>query len=150
MCSPRPPESVVKALSRTNGKADRALIRRSVRLMNKAIRVVKRALPNTDPELIGGFFASLFDLWESGQTLDEKIKEISGFRFPRDRERLYTTLIWINAIQVDIASYWIPEVEKDLPKLLRALDSPERKTRPGKQKLAGRRSVVKRGNPLPK
>jgi hypothetical protein len=118
--------------------------------MNKAIRVVKRALPNTDPELIGGFFASLFDLWESGQTLDEKIKEISGFRFPRDRERLYSTLIWINAIQVDMASYWIAEVEKDLPELLRALDSPERKTRPGKQKLAGRRSVVKRGNPLPK
>jgi hypothetical protein len=140
---------VVKALSKPNGKnvgkavgqllswansqTDHALIRRSLRLMRRAIRVVGEALPDTDPELIGGFFANLLDLWETGQKLDKKVKEISRLRFPRDRERLYHILIWVDATQVDMASYWTAEVKKDLPKLLRALDRLERKPRPGKQ-----------------
>jgi len=144
-----PPESVVKALSRPNrkniGKAvgqllswansqtDHALIRRSVRSMRRAIRVVQEALPDTDPELIGGFFANLLDLWETGQTLDKKLKEICNLRFPRDRGRLHDALIWVDAIQVDMASYWIGEVKKDVPKLLRALDKLEHKRRPRKQ-----------------
>jgi hypothetical protein len=145
-----PPESVVKALSKPNGKnvgkaagqlfswansqTDYALIRRSVRLMRRAIRVVKEALPDTDPDLIGGFFADLLDLWETGQTLDKKLKEICKLRFPRDRERFYDALIWIDAIQVDMASYWIGEVKKDGPKLRRALDGLERKPSPRNQK----------------
>jgi hypothetical protein len=96
-----PPESVVKTLSKPNGKkvgkavrqllswansqTDHALIRRSVRLMDRDIRVVKGALPDTNPELIGGLFANLLDLWETGQTLDKKLKEICNLRFPRDR-----------------------------------------------------------------
>ena len=102
--------------------------------MRQAIRVVKEALPDTNPELIGGFFADLLDLWETGQTLDEKVKEICKMRFPRDRERLHDVLIWIEAIQLDMASYWIGEVKKDSPKLLRALDKLERKPPTSKQK----------------
>jgi hypothetical protein len=47
---------------------DQAVMERSVLLMRSAIRSVKKALPDTDPELIGGFFANLLDLWETGQT----------------------------------------------------------------------------------
>jgi hypothetical protein len=112
----------------------RVLIRRSVRLMRQAIPVVKEALPEADPEFIGGFFANLLDLWETGQTLDEKVKEICKMRFPRDLERLHDVLIWIDAIQLDMASYWIGEVKKDSPKLLKALDRLERKLPTSKQK----------------
>ena len=145
-----PPESVVKALSKPNGenvakavgkllnwsnsRTDHALGQKSVRLMRRVIRVLKEALPNTDPELIGGICADLFDLWETGQTLDNKLKEVCKLRLPRDRERLQDVLIWIEAIQLDMGKYWIGEVKKDLPKLLEALDRLERKPRPGKQK----------------
>jgi hypothetical protein len=157
-----PPKSVVKALSKPNGKSvgkavgqlfawansqtDHALIRRSLRLMDRNIRVVKLALPGTDPELIGGFFANLLDLWETGQTLDKKVKEICKLRFPRDRGRLYDVLIWIEAIQVDMASFWIGEIKKDVPNLLRALDRLGRKPRPRnqKRKLANARPARKR------
>jgi hypothetical protein len=47
---------------------------------------------------------------------------------------LHDALIWIEAIQLDMASFWIGEIKKDLPKLLRALDKLERKRRPRKQK----------------
>jgi hypothetical protein len=109
------------------------LIEQSLLLMRKAICVVKEALPDTDPEVIGGFFADLLDLWETGQKLDKELHNLTKLRFPQDRERLRDILIWISAIQVDMASYWIGEVKKDLPRLLRALDKLERRPRPGKR-----------------
>ena len=167
MSNSGPPESVVKALSKANGKnvgkavgqlfswansqADHVLTRRSVRLMNRAIRVVKEALPDTDTQLIGGFLANLFDLWETGQKLDKELHDLTKLRFPQDRERLEDILIWISAIQVDMASFWIGEVKKDLPKLRQALDRLERNPRPGKQKgklvkapSSGKRKVSQR------
>jgi hypothetical protein len=105
---------------------DKDVIKRSLLLMRSCILAVEKALPNTDPELIGGFFADLLDLWETGQQLDRELKKLKKFRFPRDREKLYDVLIWIDAIQVDMASYWIGEVKKDGRKLRRALDKLER------------------------
>ncbi len=110
------------------------LVKRSLSLMRVVMRALNRALPDTDRELIGGFCADLFDLWETGQTLEKKLKEICRMRFPRDSKKLYDTLIWVDAIQIDMGSYWIGEVKKDLPKLLRALDKLERKTPSRKQK----------------
>lgn len=167
-----PPKSVVKALSKPNGRnvakavghllnwadsqTDRALIQRSLHLMRRAIRVVRKALPDTDPELIGGFFANLLDLWETGQELDKELHNLAKLRFPRERERLRHVLLWIEAIQLDMGSYWIGEVKKDLPKLLTALDKLERKTRSGKQKRklgsarsAGKRKVSQRATAVP-
>jgi hypothetical protein len=121
------------------------LIQRSLHLMDKAIRMVKEALPDTDPELIGGFLANLLDLWETGQKLDKELHNLTKLRFPQDRERLRHILIWISAIQIDMASFWISEVKKDIPKLLRALDKLESKPRSGKQKrkFASRRPAKK-------
>jgi hypothetical protein len=120
------------------------LIQRSLYLMRIAIRVVKEALPDTDPELIGGFFADLLDLWETGQKLDKELHNLTKLRFPQDRERLRDILSWISAIQIDMASYWIGEVRKDLPKLLRALDRLESKSRSVRQKRKPARSAEKR------
>ena len=157
-----PPESIVKALSRPKGKnfakatgqllswaeseTDQALMQRSLHLMRRAILVVKEALPNTDPELIGGFFANLLDLWETGQKLDKELHNLTKLRFPRDRARLRAALIWVSAIQIDMASFWVSEVKQDLPRLLTALDKLERKPRSGRQKrkLANARSPGKR------
>ncbi len=105
---------------------DKDVIKQSLLLMRSCIAVVKKALPDTDPELIGGFFADLLDLWETGQQLDRELQKLKKFRFPRDREKLYDILIWIDAIQVDMASYWINEVKRDGAKLRRALDRLER------------------------
>ena len=106
--------------------------------MRRAIRVVKEALPNTDPELIGGFFANLLDLWETGQKLDKELHKLTKLRFPQDRERLREVLIWVSANQMDMASYWTAEVKKDLQKLLAALDKLEREPRSGKQRKLAR------------
>jgi hypothetical protein len=104
-------------------QAGQVLVQQSLHQMHAAIRAVKEALPDTDPELIGGFFADLLDLWETGQKLDKELHKLTELRFPQDRERLRDILIWISASQIDMASYWIGEIKKDLPKLLRALDS---------------------------
>jgi hypothetical protein len=145
-----PPKSVVRALSKPGGQnvakatgallnwsaagTDRAVGRASAALMRTAIRVLKTALPDTDPELIGAFLANLLDLWETGQKLEKKLQKLKNLRFPRDQEVLRTVLLWIDAIQVDMASYWIAEVKRDLPKLLRALDKLECTTVPRKQR----------------
>src|SRR5579863_721568 len=115
-----PPASIIKALSSRKGRnvakasaqllrwaesgQDDALLQRSSRLLRENSRIFKEALPGTDPEIIGGFFASILDLWETGQTLDKQLKKIPKLQFPRDRECLYDILIWISAIQLDMAS----------------------------------------------
>jgi hypothetical protein len=120
----------IKAVMAAAGlKEDRVLTRRSLRLMHRFSRVLKAALPNTDPEIIGGVCADLLDLWETGQTLDKKLKENCKLRFPRDRERLQDFLSWIDAIQLKMAGYWIDEIQKDLPKLRRSLRQANRNER---------------------
>ncbi len=148
-----PPKSVVKAISSlsggqmaakaagallkwSNSKGDHTLTKVGLDFMGKATNALKRALPDTDPELIGGFLANLFDLWETGKTLDSELQKLIKLHLPQDRERLHDILIWIDAIQIDMASYWISEVKKELPKLLKALDSLEGKSRRSKQKRA--------------
>jgi len=145
-----PPESVVRALSSSDrantakavaaliewgsSEIDHALSKRTLRLLRRVMRVLMAALPDTDQELIGGVCADLLDLWQTGQTLDKKLRELCHFRFPRDRARLQDALVWIEAIQLDMASYWIGEVKKDLPKLLKALDKLERRSVSGRSK----------------
>jgi hypothetical protein len=140
-----PPEWVVKALSKpndrnsakavgallswANSQSDHRLLQRSSKLLRFSISLLKAALPDTDPELIGGVFADLLDLWETGQKLDQELRKLTKLRFPQDRERLRDILVWIEAIQLDMASFWISEVKKDLPKLFRALDKLERESR---------------------
>ncbi len=155
-----PPDSVVKALSKPSGRSvakavgslikwanagrDHALEQKSQNLLTAIMRAMKTGLPSTDPELIGGFCADLLDLWETGQKLDKELQKLKKLRLPKDREALRDTLHWINAIQLDMASYWIEEVRKDLPKLLKALDGLERKE--AKAKRARRPGIVSTGS----
>lgn len=152
-----PPDSVVKALSKPSGrsvakaagallswansKKDHALTQRSLDLMRPAIQTLTTALPATDPELIGGIFANLLDLWETGQKLDKELRKLKKLRLPKDRETLRSTLQWIDAIQLDMASYWIDEIKKDLPKLLKALDKLERRSVHGTARRSQRSSA---------
>jgi hypothetical protein len=96
--------------------------------MRTAIRALRTALPNTDPRLIGSFLANLLDLWEASQKLEWELQKLSKLRLPRDQETLRSVLIWIDAIQIDLASFWIGEVKRDLPRLLKAMDKLERRS----------------------
>ena len=151
-----PPDSVVKALSKPNGRnaktvgalldwanADRdpLLEQKSHHLLTAVMRTLGTALPNTDRELIGGFCADLLDLWETGKKLDKELQKLKKLRLPKDREALRGTLQWIDAIQLDMASYWIKEIKKDLPQLLKALDGLERRSIPGKRKRGSGRAA---------
>ena len=152
-----PPDSVAKALSKPNGrnvakatgallswansKKDHALTQRSLNLMRPGIQMLRTALPTTDPELIGRIFANLLDLWETGQKWDKELQKLKKLRLPKDREALRTTLQWIDAIQLDMASYWIEQVKKDLPKLLMALDKLERRSIHGAARRSQRSSA---------
>lgn len=120
---------VGKLFAASGIRQDDALIRRSLQLMHKTIRVLKQALPNVEPELIGGFAANLLDLWETGQKLDKTLKDLTRSRPSQDRDGLRDALIWIDAIQADMGSYWINEVKKALPALLRSLDRQARNER---------------------
>jgi hypothetical protein len=122
-------KEVRKRVAASGIRQDDVLIRRSLRLMNKTILVLKQAMPNLDAQLVGRFAANLLDLWETGQTLDKTLKDLTRSRCPRDREGLRDALIWIDAIQADMGSYWIGEVKKGLPALLRSLDRQERSER---------------------
>ena len=92
-------------------KRDRALVQRSLELMRPIIHNLTTALPATDPQLIGGIFADLLDLWETEQKLDRELHKLTKLRLPEDREEVRSTLIWIDAIQLDMASYWIRDQE---------------------------------------
>jgi hypothetical protein len=125
-----------------SAKSDHALRQRSLDLMRPAIHKLTTALPKTDPELIGGILGHLLDLWETGQKLDKELQKLRKLRLPKDREALRNILQWIDAIQVDMASFWIGEIKKDLPKLFRALDHLEQKRRKPQR---GTRSSAVRG-----
>ena len=116
--------------------------RRSLELMRSAINLLTAAMPEADPELIGGIFANILDLWETGQKLDRGLQKLSKLQLPRDCAQVRNILLWIEAIQLDMGAYWIREVKKDLPKLLRALDRLERQSTQG-------RKVTQRANPGP-
>ena len=158
------PESILRALLNPKGKelakaagqllswevpqTDHALLQRSLQLLRRSINVVKKALPDTDSELIGGVFANLLDLWETGQKLDKELQKLTKLRMPRDRERLRGILLWIEAIQLDMGLFWIREVKKEMPQLHKALDRLERRSLRGSQKShprnARRRAKLKR------
>src|SRR5579859_4643397 len=110
----KPPESIVKALSKgdrgerakalgalltwARSEEDQNLTHRSLQLLRRTMRTLETALPDIDPKLIGGLCAHLLDLWETGQKLDNLLKELPKFQLPRDRERMRSALLWIEAI----------------------------------------------------
>ena len=105
-----------------DSSTDQVLVRESIQLMKASIKAVQMVLPVADSELVSGFFADLLDLWETGQRLDKELRKLAKSGVPCDSKELRKLLIWISAIQVDMASYWINQVRKDIPKLLRELD----------------------------
>lgn len=153
-----PPEFIIKMIRKRGGRdigkglgmlinwaeahQDRTLIHRSIRFTGDVVSALKKAMPEVDPELIGSMVAALTDLWETGQTLDKELKKLAKLRLPQDRERLRDTLVWLDAIQVDMASYWIREVRRDLPRLLDALNRQERNGGPKPRKKLTTRRVA--------
>jgi hypothetical protein len=119
-------KTVRNLVAADGSRESEALSRRSQQLMNRIIDALKTSLPGIEPEIVGGFAANLLDLWETGQKLDRKLKELTKLRSPRGRQRLRDTLLWIDAIQIDMGSYWIREIQKVLPKLLECLNRHER------------------------
>lgn len=115
-------KAVEAAAARAGFRQDNARLRRSLALTRAAIAALKRAMPDASANTIGDMVAALSDLWETGQVLDKRLKKLTRMRFPQDAENLRDTLIWIDAIQVDMATYWIKVVQKSLPKLLAALE----------------------------
>ena len=153
-----PPDSVVKALSKPNGrsvvkaagallswansKKDHALTKRSqfephVSRHSDAYDRPSRDRSRVDWRNFCQPPRPLGDGPKTGQGT-AKAKEAPT---PEDRETLRSTLQWIDAIQLDMASYWIAEIKKDLPKLLKALDKLERSSVHGTARRSQRSSA---------
>lgn len=115
-------KAVESAAARAGFRQDNGRIRRSLALTRAVIAALKRSMPNASAETIGDTVAALTDLWETGQVLDKRLKKLARMRFPQDAESLRDTFIWIDAIQIDMATYWIRVIQKGLPKLLAALE----------------------------
>ncbi|MGD0826130.1 MAG: hypothetical protein ABR908_16215, partial [Terriglobales bacterium] len=57
-------------------RVDHKLMKRSTKLAHRLLLTLKKALPDTDPQLIGDFVAEVSDLWDYGQKLDKTLAEL--------------------------------------------------------------------------
>jgi hypothetical protein len=108
---------------------DLHLQRRSARIAANAMRVLKKALPHSDPELIGSVVADLDSLWDTGQKLDQELKRLFRMRFPQHRQHLREFFAFVEAVQIEMVEFWTGNLRRRLPKLLRELDRQERRER---------------------
>ncbi len=103
-------------------RIDHKLMKRSTKLAHRLLLSLKKALPETDPQLIGDFVAEVSDLWDYGQKLDKTLTELCNMQFPRHHERMREALVAIEVQQFDYALDCIRGLQKTLPKIKRALD----------------------------
>jgi hypothetical protein len=103
-------------------RVDRKRIKRSVELVNRLLLNLKKALPETDPKLLGDFAAEVSDLWDYGQKLDKTVVEICKMRLPKHHDQLREALVAIEVQQFDYVLDCIHGLQKTLPKIKRALD----------------------------
>ena len=111
-------------------RVDHKLVKRSTNLAHRLLLSLKKALPETDPQLIGDFVAEVSDLWDYGQKLDKTLNEISHMRFPQHREHMREALVAIEVQQFDYALDCIKGLQKTLPKLKQGLDRQPKTGRP--------------------
>jgi len=83
---------------------------------------LRSALPDTDPEFIGGIVADLDDLWEYGQRLDNHFSVLFRMTFPRDQEQLRELILQIEHEQLDESWAHLVRLKKSFPKLLKELE----------------------------
>ena len=111
-------------------RVDHKLVKRSTNLAHRLLLSLKKALPETDPQLIGDFVAEVSDLWDYGQKLDKTLNEISHMRFPQHREHMREALVASEVQQFDSAIDCIKGLQKTLPKLKQGLDRQPKNGRP--------------------
>lgn len=108
-------------------RVDHKLVNRSTNLSHRLLLSLKKALPETDPQLIGDFVAEVSDLWDYGQKLDTTLKELCDMRLP---QHMGEALVAIEVQQFDYALDCIKGLQKTLPKLKQALDRQAKNGRP--------------------
>jgi|SRR5580658_858442 hypothetical protein len=111
-------------------RVDHKLVNRSTNLAHRLLLSLKKALPETDPQLIGDFVAEVSDLWDYGQKLDTTLKELCDMRLPQHQGRMGEALVAIEVQQFDYALDCIKGLQKTLPKLKQALDRQAKNGRP--------------------
>jgi hypothetical protein len=109
-------------------RVDVKFVKRSTDLAHRLLLSLKKALPETDQQLLGDFVAEINDLWVYGEKLDNILNDICGMRFPRDAKLLREALVSVEVQQFDYALDCIKGLQQTLPKLKRALD---RRTKKG-------------------
>ena len=123
---PKAPNKVLQLAAKMLGDAaarvDHKLIKRSTKLAHRLLISLKKALPETDPQLIGDFVAEVSDLWDYGQKLDKTLTELCNLQLPKHREQMRQALVAIEVQQFDYALDCIQGLQKTLPKIKRALD----------------------------
>jgi len=114
---------IMRALKRQ----DKALQRRSAEMARKTLRAMNRVFPEVDRQLIGDIVADLNSLWDARQKLDKDLKGLFRMRFPQGRQRRSEFLSRIEANQIEMASYWIRRLRRNITKLRLALNREEQK-----------------------
>jgi len=103
-------------------RVDHKLMKRSTKLAHRLLLTLKKALPDTDPQLIGDFVAEVSDLWDYGQKLDKTLAELCDMQIPKHQEQMREALVAIEVQQFDYALDCVRGLQKTLPKIKRALD----------------------------
>jgi hypothetical protein len=122
-------------IAMASARRDADLESRSRLITQNTLAALSRAFPEFDPELIGDIVADLDSLWDTGQQLNDELKRLFKMRFPKHRQHLREFLAFISAIQLDMAEFWIRNLRKKVPKLLKELDRQER----GETRMASNR-----------
>ncbi len=112
-------------LRRALSNHDKRLQRRSARITHNMLVALNKAFPEVDRQLIGDIVADLDSLWDTGQELDKELEKLFRMRFPQHRNHLREFLAFIQATQIDMVEFWIGNLRKRIPKLLKALDRQE-------------------------
>jgi hypothetical protein len=112
------------ALTRPTGairKRGEELQRQSAEIARKLQIALEAGLPEIESRTIGAVVADIDSLWDTGQKLDKELKRLFRMKFPRDRERLREFFSFIEAIQVEMGTFWIGNLKRRVPTLRKAL-----------------------------
>jgi hypothetical protein len=83
---------------------------------------LKKALPKTNPQLIGDVVAHLSSMWDAGQKLDKNLRTLGELRSPQDLANLKDVLLDIEVIQLDYVRFWTSLLKKTIPRLRKAAE----------------------------
>jgi hypothetical protein len=103
------------------GPIDKKLIRKNVKLSGDLGKILRDASPHSTEYLLSGIAVDLADFWEIGIEHRRRLQELSGMKFPKDKDRFIDMLYEFEIRLVMHAEYHARLLKRRLTRLKRDL-----------------------------